>query len=142
MPLPSGYRPLSIEQLSALHQAARGASARFRRPTARAAPGHERLASLRRSTLAILHHFSTRVLRLAPLDWTLLAIAATVVWVAEALNTALEALSDAAVPEHSPHIALAKDVAAGAVLLASLGALAVGLLVFLPHLLARLGFGS
>jgi len=82
------------------------------------------------------------VLRLAPLDWTLLAIAATVVWVTEALNTALEALSDAAVPEHSPHIALAKDVAAGAVLLASLGALAVGLLVFLPHLLARLGFGS
>ena len=82
------------------------------------------------------------VLRLAPLDWTLLAIAATVVWVTEALNTALEALSDAAVPEHSPHIALAKDVAAGAVLLASLGALAVGLLVFVPHLLARLGFRS
>ena len=82
------------------------------------------------------------VLRLAPLDWTLLAIAATVVWVTEALNTALEALSDAAVPEHSPHIALAKDVAAGAVLLASLGALAVGLLVFVPRLVTRLGFGS
>src|SRR6185369_224498 len=79
-------------------------------------------------------------LGLRPLEWTLLAIAATVVWVAEALNTALEALSDATVPEHSPHIAIAKDVAAGAVLLASLGALAVGLLVFLPHLAARFGF--
>ena len=78
-------------------------------------------------------------LGLRPLEWTLLAIAATVVWVAEALNTALEALSDATVPEHSPHIAVAKDVAAGAVLLASLGAVAVGLLVFVPHLTARIG---
>ena len=77
-------------------------------------------------------------LGLTPLDWTLLAIAATMVWVAEALNTALEALSDAAVPEYSPHIAVAKDVAAGAVLLASVGAVAVGLLVFVHHLVARL----
>jgi diacylglycerol kinase (ATP) len=79
------------------------------------------------------------VLGLTALDWTLLAIAATMVWVAEALNTALEALSDAAVPEYSPYIAIAKDVAAGAVLLASVGAVAVGLLVFVPHLAARLG---
>ena len=75
-------------------------------------------------------------LHVSPLDWTLLAIAATGVWVAEALNTALEALSDAAVPEHSPLIATAKDVAAGAVLLASVGAIAVGVLVLGPHLLA------
>ena len=73
-------------------------------------------------------------LQVTPLDWTLLAIAATGVWVAEAMNTALEALSDAAVPEHSPLIATAKDVAAGAVLLASVGALAVGALVLGPHL--------
>src|SRR5689334_18190851 len=101
------------------------------------------LSTLYRETNARIHAVATGLvialgvaLGLRPLEWTLLAIAATVVWVAEALNTALEALSDAAVPEHSPHIAVAKDVAAGAVLLASLGALAVGLLVFLPHLVA------
>jgi len=105
------------------------------------------LSTLYRETNARIHAVATGLvfalglaLGLRPLEWTLLAIAATVVWVAEALNTALEALSDATVPEHSPHIAVAKDVAAGAVLLASLGALAVGLLVFLPHLAARFGF--
>lgn len=70
------------------------------------------------------------------LDWVLLALAATLVWVAEAMNTALEVLSDAAVPEHSPLIGAAKDVAAGAVLLAAVGAVVVGLLVFVPHLMA------
>jgi len=103
------------------------------------------LGALYGETNARIHAVATALvialgvaLGLTPLDWTLLAIAATMVWVAEALNTALEALSDAAVPEHSPHIAIAKDVAAGAVLLASLGAVAVGLLVFVPHLVARL----
>jgi diacylglycerol kinase (ATP) len=107
------------------------------------------LRTLYRETNARIHAVATvlvtalgAALGLRPLEWTLLAIAATVVWVAEALNTALEALSDAAVPEHSPHIAVAKDVAAGAVLLASLGAIAVGLLVFLPYLAARFGFST
>ena len=105
------------------------------------------LARLYRETNARIHAAATVCvvglgvgLRLAALEWTLLAIAATLVWVAEALNTALEALSDAAVPGHSPLIASAKDVAAGAVLLASLGAIAVGLLVFGPHLATRLAF--
>ena len=70
------------------------------------------------------------------LDWVLLALAVTMVWVAEAMNTALEVLSDAAVPEHNPLIGAAKDVAAGAVLLAALGATVVGLLVFVPYLVA------
>ncbi len=98
------------------------------------------VARLYRETNARTHAAATAlivilgaILGLAPLDWTLLAISLTVVWVAEALNTALEVLSDAAVPEHSPLIATVKDVAAGAVLLASLDAVAVGLLVFVPH---------
>lgn len=104
------------------------------------------LCTLYRESNARIHAAATALVialgalvALRPIEWTLLAISATVVWVAEALNTALEALSDATVPEHSPHIAVAKDVAAGAVLLASWGAVAVGLLVFLPHLWARFG---
>jgi diacylglycerol kinase (ATP) len=73
-------------------------------------------------------------LGLPPLEWVLLALAATLVWVAEAMNTALEVLSDAVIPEHNPLIGAAKDVAAGAVLLAAIGAVVVGLLVFVPHL--------
>lgn len=78
-------------------------------------------------------------LGLTTLEWVLLALAATVVWVAEAMNTALEALSDATVPEHHPLIGAAKDIAAGAVLLAAAGAIVVGLLVFLPHLVDAVG---
>jgi len=67
-------------------------------------------------------------------DWALLVFAIGLVFVAEALNTAIEFLADAAVPDHHSLIKHAKDVAAGAVLLASLAAVAVGALVFLPYL--------
>lgn len=71
-------------------------------------------------------------------DWLALVLAITGVWVAEALNTAIEALCDTLHPDQHPGIKLTKDVAAGAVLMASGGALIVGLLVFGPHLWAWL----
>ena len=67
-------------------------------------------------------------------DWALLVVAITMVWVAEALNTGIEFLADAAVPDPHQLIKHAKDVAAGAVLLASIGAAVIGALVFLPRL--------
>lgn len=67
-------------------------------------------------------------------DWLALVLAITAVWVAEALNTALEALCDTLHPDQHPGIKRTKDVAAGAVLLAATGAFAVALLVFGPHL--------
>ena len=56
------------------------------------------------------------------------------VWVAEGLNSALEYLCDAAVPEQNELIGKAKDVAAGAVLISALVALCVAALVFIPYL--------
>lgn len=69
-------------------------------------------------------------------DWALLVVAIAMVWVAEALNTGIEFLADAAVPDPHQLIKHAKDVAAAAVLLASIGAVAIGALVFLPYLAA------
>jgi diacylglycerol kinase (ATP) len=57
---------------------------------------------------------------------------------AEALNTAIEFVVDLVSPQWHPLARDAKDVAAAAVLLASAAALGVGLLVFIPKLLARL----
>ncbi|HEU4583979.1 MAG TPA: diacylglycerol kinase family protein [Polyangiaceae bacterium] len=68
------------------------------------------------------------------LEWLALLLAMALVWSAEAFNTAIELVSDAAQPEFHPLIQKAKDVAAGAVLISALGALAVGALVFVPHL--------
>ncbi|MBE3589603.1 MAG: diacylglycerol kinase family protein [Firmicutes bacterium] len=56
------------------------------------------------------------------------------VWTAELLNTAVEATVDLVTGEWRPAAGLAKDFAAAGVLLASLLALAVGLVIFGPHL--------
>jgi diacylglycerol kinase (ATP) len=68
-------------------------------------------------------------------EWCLVVLAMTVVWSAEAVNTAFEALCDVASPDLHPLVERAKDIAAGAVLLAAAGAAVVGVLVFGPHLL-------
>ena len=71
---------------------------------------------------------------IGPIEWALLLMAIAAVWIAEALNTALEFLSDAACPGRNPLVGRAKDVAAGAVIFASIGAMAVGAFVFVPIL--------
>jgi diacylglycerol kinase (ATP) len=68
-------------------------------------------------------------------EWCWIILAIMAVWTAEALNTALEFLADAATPEFHPLVKCAKDVAAGGVLIAALGSVAIGLLVLGPHLL-------
>ena len=70
------------------------------------------------------------------LEWALVALATASVWAAELMNTAIEALTDLASPAWHPLAGKAKDVAAGAVLLAVLGAVVVGVLVFGPYFLA------
>ena len=66
--------------------------------------------------------------------WKWLILAMVSVWGAEALNTALEFLADAARPEDHPLVKKAKDVAAGAVLIAAIGAAIIGALVLGPPL--------
>lgn len=75
---------------------------------------------------------------LSVIEWCVLVLAITVVWIAEAFNTALESLSDAVSPERHPLVGRAKDAAAGAVLLASVGAATIGVLVLGPHLWEKL----
>ena len=73
------------------------------------------------------------------LEWVAVAVAIVLVWVAEALNTAFEFLCDVASPEFHPLVRKGKDVAAAAVLLSAAGAVAIGLLVFLPHVARIVG---
>ncbi|QKG58999.1 diacylglycerol kinase family protein [Hymenobacter sp. BRD128] len=74
--------------------------------------------------------------KLTGIEWALVALAVAGVWAAELFNTAIETLTNLVSPEYHPLAGKAKDVAAGAVLLAALGALAVGALVFGPRLWA------
>jgi diacylglycerol kinase (ATP) len=74
------------------------------------------------------------MLRLDRFEWCWIILAISGVWMAEALNTAFEFLCDVASPQFHPMVKHAKDVAAGAVLLSSAGAVAIGLLVLGPRL--------
>ena len=70
-------------------------------------------------------------------DWALLSVAIALVWIAEALNTAIEFLADEVTEERRERIKKSKDVAAFGVLVAAVASAIIGLIVFLPHLLNR-----
>lgn len=70
-------------------------------------------------------------------EWAALVTVTALVWVAEALNTAIEMVVDLVSPERQPLAGWAKDAAAGAVLLAAMAAVIVGAIIFLPKV-ARL----
>ena len=74
-------------------------------------------------------------LRISAGDWCWIILAISIVWTAEALNTAFEFLADAASPEFHPLVRDAKDVAAGAVLLTAIAAAVIGIIIFWPYLL-------
>jgi diacylglycerol kinase len=69
-------------------------------------------------------------------EWAILLVCITMVLAAEAFNTALEFLAKAITQEENENIRHALDVASGAVLITSLGALAVGSLLLLTRLAA------
>ena len=73
-------------------------------------------------------------LQVTATQWVLLLLAMGLVWLAEALNSALEYLADAAVPEQHELVRKAKDVAAAGVLISALVAALIGGIVFIPYL--------
>ena len=74
-------------------------------------------------------------LKIVRWEWIALFFAIGLVWMAEALNTAIEFLADRVTREDDSLIKQAKDVAAWGVLAAAITAAVVGVAVFLPHLL-------
>jgi diacylglycerol kinase len=77
-------------------------------------------------------------LKLRWTQWAVLGLTMGSVLVAEMFNTVAEAALDVATPYYHPLIKIAKDVAAGAVLVASVIAVLVGLLVMAPPLWATI----
>jgi diacylglycerol kinase len=74
-------------------------------------------------------------IKLSATEWIALSLTISLVLFAELINTALEANVDLVTKEHRPEAKLAKDVAAGAVLITSVNALVVGWLLFGNHFL-------
>lgn len=75
---------------------------------------------------------------LKPFDWAVIVLTIAMVFTAEFINTAIEAVVDLASPVHHPLAKVGKDVGAGAVLIAALAGVVIGFLILGPPLWARL----
>jgi|SRR5579859_576282 len=78
-------------------------------------------------------------LGISPIEWALVFVAITGVFIAEMINTVVEACVDLATQKYHPLAKIAKDVAAGAVLLNAILSIIIGLFVFGPHLFPMIG---
>lgn len=87
------------------------------------------------SIIAILLGY---LLDISRLEWCLVFLTIGLVISTEALNTAIEVLVDLVEQKHNKKAGLVKDLAAGAVLFASFVAVVVGLLIYLPKIMALL----
>jgi diacylglycerol kinase len=87
------------------------------------------------TTLVILVAFW---LHLQMRDWAVLLVTIALVWTAEFINSALEAVVDLASPQNHPLAKVGKDVGAAAVLIAALTSILVGLLILGPPLIEKI----
>lgn len=69
-------------------------------------------------------------LRISRIEWAILTLTVAIVWAAEFINTALEAIVDLASPDIHPLAKVGKDVAAAAVLIAALASILIGFILF------------
>ncbi|MEI9990619.1 MAG: diacylglycerol kinase family protein [Rhizomicrobium sp.] len=84
------------------------------------------------ATLAVV--VAGTVLKIDADDWRWLLVAIVLVWVSEGMNTAFEHLCDVVSPDFHASVKVSKDIAAGAVLITAIGAVVLGLMIFLPYL--------
>jgi len=75
---------------------------------------------------------------ISPGEWVAIVLCIGAVFMAEAFNSAIEALCDLVSPGPHPLIKRAKDMAAGAVLIMATAAFVVGCIIFIPYLLLLL----
>lgn len=85
-------------------------------------------------TIAVAVVIAGSALGISRTEWAVVVTLIALVISLELLNTAIEALVDLASPEPHSLAKVAKDTAAGAILVAALGSAAAGLIIFLPRL--------
>ena len=87
------------------------------------------------TALATIALIAAALLGFTNVEWLVLLITIFLVLILELVNTVFEALVDLVSPEQKPAARIAKDVSAGAVLLAAILSVVVGRVLFLPKVL-------
>jgi len=72
--------------------------------------------------------------KISSTEWIMQCFAIGLVMSVEGVNTAIEAIADFVHPEHHVKIGFIKDIAAGAVFIASIAASIIGLIIYIPKL--------
>ncbi len=84
--------------------------------------------------IAILMTIAGFYFTISTTEWLIQILAIGLVMSIEGLNTAIEAIADFMHPERHEKIGFLKDVAAGAVFIASLAAMIIGCIIYLPKI--------
>jgi diacylglycerol kinase len=75
------------------------------------------------------------IFKLTGIEWSIILIVISIVFIAEIINSSIEYLADFVSPEFSSLIKIIKDYAAAAVLIAAVFSIIIGLIIFLPKFL-------
>ena len=86
--------------------------------------------------IAVLVITSGILLNISTAEWFIIIITIGIVLVAEGLNSAVEQLCDIVSPGEDKRVKNIKDILAAAVLISAVMAVIIGLIIFLPHILA------
>ncbi|MES2982198.1 MAG: diacylglycerol kinase family protein [Verrucomicrobiota bacterium] len=76
--------------------------------------------------------------RVTATEWALLILCIMAVWIAEAINTAIEFLADEVSLDWRERIKHAKDISAFAVLIAATGSTMIGIIILFPYILKEM----
>ena len=85
-------------------------------------------------TVAFLVILASIYFKISAFEMRILGVMIVLVICTEMINSALEEMVDLIISEHRKEAKIAKDVGAGMVLVASMGAVIVGILIFTPHI--------
>lgn len=92
--------------------------------------------------MAILVVLASLFFKVTPSEMGILAVVIILVITTEMINTSIEKMTDLITREYRTEAKIAKDVAAGMVLLAALGSVIVGIFIFTPYLMKFLNFSQ
>ena len=84
-------------------------------------------------TMATLVIISGFILKISKIEWIICLILIGIVMMMELLNTAIENVCDAVTDKENKYIKIAKDTAAGSVLIISIVSAIIGLMIFIPR---------
>ncbi|MCR4324544.1 MAG: diacylglycerol kinase family protein [Candidatus Curtissbacteria bacterium] len=114
-----------VHQVKSFSFAIEGIAYSFKKGT------HFKIHTITAIAVVVLGLFYT----VSPLEWLVLILTISAVISAETMNTAIEETCDILHPDEHPKARLAKHCAAGAVLILSVAAAAIGIIIFAPKII-------